>query len=212
MTKLELAYAAGVIDSDGCIGVNRSTYAMRVRGDASQAVYSERITMKQVEPQAVELLHRLFGGHRGMTDPSAKRGRPLHTWHIHSAIAGKALVALLPFLRIKKAQAENAIRLRIVMQTRRCWPVPKIIKGEPLVTASEFAKLVGVKSFTIFQAKHHGSIPHCRVGRNLMIPLSFVSTYRDRIACGGKAKRSQEVTDQLESCYQLAKKLNHVGV
>ncbi len=34
MDKLTLAYLAGIIDADGCIGVKKSTYAMRVRKDA----------------------------------------------------------------------------------------------------------------------------------------------------------------------------------
>lgn len=35
MTKSELAYCAGVIDSDGTIGVKRSTYAMRITRDCA---------------------------------------------------------------------------------------------------------------------------------------------------------------------------------
>lgn len=212
MNKLELAYAAGVIDSDGCIGIKRSTYSMRVRGDATQPIYFERITVKQVETQAVALLHLMFGGHRGITDPSAKRGRPLHHWHIHSASAGKALVELLPYLRIKRKQAENAIRMRVILKTPRRWPVPAIVKGEPLVTATEFASLVGVKAATIMQATQHKSIPSVRIGRSRMIPISFADAYRARIACGGKVRRAESVTDKLEECYLLAKELNRVGI
>jgi hypothetical protein len=36
MDKLILAYLAGVLDSDGTIGVKRSTYSMRVIGDSAQ--------------------------------------------------------------------------------------------------------------------------------------------------------------------------------
>lgn len=57
-----LAYCAGVIDSDGCIGVKRNTYSMRKVGDATQPTYSERVSIKQVEPQAVRLLKDTFGG------------------------------------------------------------------------------------------------------------------------------------------------------
>lgn len=211
-TELELAYAAGMIDSDGCIGVSCSTYAMRVTGDASQPVYFERVTLKQVEPQGVDLLTSLFGGCRFMTDLSAKRGRPLHSWHIHSAMAGKAIVLLVPYLRIKAEQAKNTIRLRQILKTQRGWHVPPIIPGEPLVSATEFAAMVGAKQRTILQAAWHGSIPTCRIGRNRMIPVSYMDTYRSRMATGGKAKRAQYVTDELEACYQRAKELNRVGV
>src|SRR6266702_2354802 len=109
-----LAYAAGVIDSDGYIGVNRSTYAMRVRGDASQAVYAARVMVKQVEPQAIDLLHEMFSGYRSAAPPTAARGRLLHAWEVHSANAGRACVALLPYLRIKRVQAENAIEVSMI--------------------------------------------------------------------------------------------------
>ncbi len=111
-----LAYCAGVIDSDGTIGIRRNTYSMRVVRDSTQPTYSEQICVKQVEPHAVDLLHSLFDGYRGMTDPTAKRGRPLHTWQVSDQKAATCLTALLPYLRIKRAQAENCLALRAVKE------------------------------------------------------------------------------------------------
>ena len=91
---MDIAYAAGVIDSDGYIGVKRSDYAQRVRGDAGQPVYAPRVMVKQVTPEAVTLLHDLFGGYRGDARPSAARGRPLFTWEAHSANAMRACEAV----------------------------------------------------------------------------------------------------------------------
>jgi hypothetical protein len=120
-----LAYCAGVIDSDGTIGVKRSTYAMRVVGDSTQAIYSERICVKQVEPHAIELLHRTFGGRRGIDDPSAKRGRALHVWQVTDLKAAACLRAVLPYLRIKASQAENCLALRAVKeQSKRARVAP----------------------------------------------------------------------------------------
>lgn len=107
-----LAYCAGVIDSDGTIGVKRSTYAMRKRGDAGQAVFSERICVKQVEPHAVDLLVELFGGSRYVEKPSVRGGRNLYTWQVTDKKAATAIRGILPYLRIKRAQAENCLRLR----------------------------------------------------------------------------------------------------
>jgi hypothetical protein len=111
-----LAYRAGVIDSDGTIGVRRSSYSMRVIGDCGQATYSERICVKQVEPQAIDLLHSLFGGYRRIEKPSAKYGRSLHSWQVTNLKAAACLRALLPFLRIKRAQAENCLKLREIKE------------------------------------------------------------------------------------------------
>jgi hypothetical protein len=80
MSNLILAYLAGAIDSDGTIGVKRSTYAMRVRGDATQPVFSERVALRQVTPIIPELLRDLFGGSLYMTKPYAERGKPLYSW------------------------------------------------------------------------------------------------------------------------------------
>lgn len=106
-----MAYCAGVIDSDGTIGIKRSTYGMR-HDNGGQPTYSERVCVKQVEPDAVELLHRLFGGYRFVSRASATRGRPLEGWQVTDVKAATALRALLPYLRIKRRQAENCLVLR----------------------------------------------------------------------------------------------------
>lgn len=111
-----LAYCAGVIDSDGYIGIKRSTYSMRVTGDSGQPVFSERVAVKQVELEAVSLLHSLFGGTLLIAKPSAKRGRPLHSWQVTDRKAAICLRALLPFLRIKRRQAENCLSLRTLKE------------------------------------------------------------------------------------------------
>ena len=115
----ELAYCAGVIDSDGTIGVKRSTYAMRVTKDSQQPTYSERVCVKQVEPHAVRLLNSLFGGYMSKAPASCGKGKPLFVWQVTDRKAAGCLKALLPFLRIKKAQAENCLRLREIKEASK---------------------------------------------------------------------------------------------
>jgi hypothetical protein len=105
-----------VIDSDGMIAVKRSTYAMRVRGDAKAPVFSERIAVKQVTTEAIDMLHTVFGGYRFITDPSAIRGKPLHGWQVTDLAAHRCLLAIRPYLRIKTAQADNCIALRLLKE------------------------------------------------------------------------------------------------
>ena len=107
-----LAYLAGAMDSDGSIGVRRSTYAQRVTGDSRQPTYSERIGLKQVTPDIPELLKATFSGSLMRQKPNAARGRPLYYWEATNVVASDALLALLPYLRIKRAQAENCLALR----------------------------------------------------------------------------------------------------
>lgn len=114
-----LAYCAGVIDSDGTIGVKRNTYQVRVVGDSSQATFSERICVKQVEPAAVALLKETFGGTTYIAKPSAAKGRSLFTWQVTDKKAVAALRALIPYLRIKRFQAENCLSLREIKERSR---------------------------------------------------------------------------------------------
>lgn len=107
-----LAYLAGVIDSDGYITIKRSTYHSRVQGKNWNPSYQEVVGIKQVAPEAIDLLHGLFGGYRGTQRPSAKHGKPLHTWQVTNLQAAKLILALRPYLRIKARQADVALELR----------------------------------------------------------------------------------------------------
>lgn len=115
---LTLAYLAGIVDADGCIAVRRSTYAAR-HGNGAGASFWERLVVKQVTPEVVDLLHATFGGSRRVHDPTAKRGRPLFGWEATGQVANRALVALMPYLRIKRAQAENCLALRAAIDASK---------------------------------------------------------------------------------------------
>ena len=108
----EFAYLAGAIDSDGTIGIKRSTYAMRVRGDAGNAIFSERVALRQVTPIIPQMLKDRFGGSLYMTKPYSERGKPLYSWAATDLRAVECLRALLPHLRIKREQALNCLALR----------------------------------------------------------------------------------------------------
>ena len=125
MDETTLAYLAGVLDSDGTIGVKRNTYSVRVVGDSAQPTYSERIHIRQVERAALEVFAATFGGNIGITDPTAKRGRPLWNWGQTDRKAATTLVALLPYLRIKRAQAENCLILRDLKERSKLARVAK---------------------------------------------------------------------------------------
>lgn len=119
MKKIELAYLAGVIDSDGSIGIKKSTYSMRVVGDSKQPSYSERVSIKQVEPEAIDLAYSLFGGYKFRQKPSAPNGKFLNGWQVTDKKAIAVIKAILPFLRIKKKQALNCISLRKIKNDSR---------------------------------------------------------------------------------------------
>lgn len=119
MEETDLAYLAGAIDSDGTIGVKRSTYSMRVLKDSGNAVFSERVALRQVTQIIPDMLKNHFGGSLYMTKPSVARGRPLYSWAATDLRAATCLRALLPFLRIKREQAINCLALRDVKTESR---------------------------------------------------------------------------------------------
>lgn len=212
LAPTDLAYAAGVIDSDGYIGVHRNTYAMRVRGDAGQAVYVPRVQVKQVEMGAISLLSDVFGGSVSIGAPSAEKGRPLHAWSVHSAACGPILNALLPFLRIKHAQAVNALDVVSINSEgrRRRWEFPDVIPGEPMVTMAEAARMLGKDYGVVIQSVRRNNVPHIRTGpRKVLIPASYIPIWAER---GHSPRRARNVTERLEACFQRAKDLNRVGV
>ncbi len=209
--SLDLAYAAGVVDSDGYIGVHRNTYAKRT-GAASQAVYVPRVQVKQVTPQAVDLLHKLFGGSRFGGKPTATRGRPLLVWQVHSAAAGRVCEALLPYLRIKREQALNAIELGRLNASgqRRRFVLPEVDPDEPMVTMAEAARQLGKSYETVIQSIRLGNVPHIRLGpRKVLIPESYLPIWAER---GRAAVRRPDITQQLEAHFLRAKELNRVGM
>jgi len=134
LSRRELfAYLAGAIDSDGTIGIKRSTYAVRVRKDSCQPTYSERLALRQVTPAVPELLRTTFGGSLYLTQPSAVGGKPLFSWSVTDQKAATCLRTLLPYLRVKRAQAENALALRGVKERSK---VARVARGRGHVGAA----------------------------------------------------------------------------
>ena len=99
MTEL-LAYCAGVIDSDGTIGITKV-------GDNRVA----RITVKQATPEAIHILHTLFRG-SNYIDSAVKTGyKSLHVWRVSHQRALNCLHQIRPYLQIKRNQATVCLAL-----------------------------------------------------------------------------------------------------
>src|SRR3972149_1514911 len=107
-----LASLAGLLDADGSFMIKRHTYHVRVRGDARCALFSERIGIKQVRPEAIEFLHSVFPGSRSRERGYTRHASSTYGWQVTDAKAAKVAAALLPYLLIKRAQAEILLALR----------------------------------------------------------------------------------------------------
>ncbi len=97
-----LAYTAGIIDGEGCIGI----YQNVIKGKT----YSH-LTVSVVNTNEW-LLHWLkfnFGGTFTEYQPLQPTCKDSYKWSLHSKKANDFLSMILPFLQLKKPQAELAI-------------------------------------------------------------------------------------------------------
>jgi excisionase family DNA binding protein len=201
-----LAYLAGVLDSDGYIGIGKK------KAGKWAANYQARVQVKQVTPEAVDLFHETFGGHRYHSRAATSGARPLWVWGVHSRACRPVLESLLPYLRIKPDRARNALALCDVNERPggRRFPVPEVRADEPVIGMAEAARRLGKSYGTVIQAVRNGSVPHVRTGpRQVFIPVSFLPVWAER---GSSPTRDPAIGDEMEALYLRAKELNRVGV
>ena len=109
-TDLELAYIAGLFDGESCIRIKKAK-AYPCQGRATPG-YHACIMIHMVEEAAIRFVAETLGGWYYKEKASAAQGRPLFKWSTSDRKAEAILRLLLPFLRVKKPQAEVVIALR----------------------------------------------------------------------------------------------------
>ncbi len=95
MNREELAYAAGVIDSDGCISMERSTI---------------RVTVTNTKEELPQWFEQRLGGYTYKQTPKNLRWRTTHYWVIQGEQAIQLLTQIRQWLVIKREQANVAIQ------------------------------------------------------------------------------------------------------
>lgn len=84
----EMAYYAGIMDGEGCIGYYRSL----------------SVAVEGLYPKTIIDLHTVFGG--SVSEIKRENKRRYYRWRIFGQDAARCLQMLLPYLREKKEQAE----------------------------------------------------------------------------------------------------------
>src|SRR3990167_1241169 len=110
-TEIEIAYCAGLIDGEGYIGVKKSKAYRNLTGRVTPG-YHAILMVRMVNAEGVCFLAETRGGWYYPETPRVKYGRLLHTWQISDKKAELALRLVLPYLRIKRENAETVIALR----------------------------------------------------------------------------------------------------
>ena len=126
--ELDYAYAAGIIDGEGCIGVyNQTSPTTRTK---TRLCLSVRVRMSDWE--AVLWLKNIFGG---CYRPSPQLGygtRVMYEWVLSSQMASGFLKQVLPYLKNKRRQAELAIQFQD-KKKRSGWKTNAVREAEQIL-------------------------------------------------------------------------------
>lgn len=114
MTETDLAYAAGIIDGEGCIGIYKRNARNQTAGGDGRRTYRGSIHVAMCEPIVIEFLHKLFGGSISRIRVKGPRSRDQFAWSIAAIQGGRCAELVLPFLLLKKHQALNLIELQSI--------------------------------------------------------------------------------------------------
>lgn len=93
------AYAAGIMDGDGSIQIQDK----RSSGSGHRMI----VYLSGCDDRPHQVLRERWGG--ATTCSTTRTGRPYFRWHLLSSNAVKFLKDILPYLLVKKEQAELAI-------------------------------------------------------------------------------------------------------
>jgi hypothetical protein len=108
MTNTErLAYFAGFFDGEGCIQLCRTTARNRIKNPIGGVTIGT--TVVNTERPPLELMQSVFGGTIHNKTKGYKSRYGAYYWMIHGKKAAPFLAAILPYLIIKRDQAEAAL-------------------------------------------------------------------------------------------------------
>lgn len=121
--KYVLAYAAGIIDGEGCISI----FKHRKRRDTKHGyIFALTVRVSNTNEYIINWLKMQFGGGIcKMADRTSKGYKNCWQWSLSGKKASDFLKLVEPYLLIKHPQAEIAIAFQVKKSTRR----PK--KGNP---------------------------------------------------------------------------------
>lgn len=105
------AYAAGLIDGEGCIYVRPRDFHLMLN-----------IGMTKPGLGALEMMQRTFGGRLRMDRPATDVWEERYQWRQYADGIVPTLRCVLPFLRVKRRQADLAIEIAGLLPGRgRRW-------------------------------------------------------------------------------------------
>lgn len=105
-SEAELAYLAGIIDGEGTVSIGLRT------NQQGNRYHTFILQVSSVDRPLTDWLCSTFGGSVGIHRQSRGNYRALHRWSVRSRQGEAILRAVLPYLLLKRPQAELVLRLR----------------------------------------------------------------------------------------------------
>lgn len=101
--KVLLAYVAGIIDGEGCIGIKTNG------SQKTGAKFVIRVSIGHTSEWLISMIHMQFGGSLYLKYAGSEHHKPAWGWELSSRKAESFLKLILPYLQIKRPQAELAL-------------------------------------------------------------------------------------------------------
>jgi hypothetical protein len=125
-TDTDWAYAAGMVDGEGCIAIVRSFVPAR-----DKFVYSVAVVVSNRDREALAWMHRLWKGWLVPARSSAANARPAWNWRSPTGTTAEPFLrGIRPWLRIKASQCDNALAMIEVLKRSRYTLGPKFLPPE----------------------------------------------------------------------------------
>ena len=108
-----ISYLAGLVDGEGYVGIKKDLTSVRNKHSKSP-LYHERIQIRMSDENAIKLFKETFGGNYYFEKEKANNPltkKRMYCYQISDLSAAKTLKLLLPYLRIKKKQAQICLKL-----------------------------------------------------------------------------------------------------
>ncbi len=106
MKAVDLAYMAGIVDGEGCIAIDRFT-----NKNLPSYCYRLKLRVTNTNHWLIEQLRFNFGGNIKVIKAKGN-AKEAYEWYLAGESASICLKLLLPYLCIKRAQAELGIKFQ----------------------------------------------------------------------------------------------------
>lgn len=116
-SEKELAYMAGIIDGEGTISID---YRFHRKNKSAHKYHRPYLSVPNTDKRLIDWIHQRFSGCIAFR-AAKNNSRALYEWHAKTSDLEKILNALLPYLFLKKEQAELILRIKktIVLGTKK---------------------------------------------------------------------------------------------